>query len=372
MDKSSPSPAPAAGETAPALDKPPASEGKPRQTQITNFFSSPVKVKGKTQKEEGPSSKENHSPKFSFKIDKKRKADHKDKDYERDELLDRRERPLAPSKNPKIRSERIDNIIRGRKRDTEHYRRGYPGKVDSQSSNENVLFYKNQLSSCPEGDYIDNIHKKWWGNYRKLEVHHGYIQWLFPLREAGMNYQAKELQLHEAETIRSTPECSKRVLTSYKMMLDFYGLLMVNDETGELERASNWKERFKHLNRSYHNYLRITRILKSLGELGFEHIKSKFVELMLKEIIQEGTLPNLFESCVGYWIMVLKDDQEREQLIQLAKTLCDQYNGVSDVNKEPEERAEDEVHLEKPPNDENIAVNNNGTLATDDKAASKI
>jgi Opioid growth factor receptor (OGFr) conserved region len=34
-------------------------------------------------------------------------------------------------------------------------------------------FYLNKIPSQPEGDFIDNIHDKWWGNYRKLEDHHG-------------------------------------------------------------------------------------------------------------------------------------------------------------------------------------------------------
>ena len=32
-----------------------------------------------------------------------------------------------------------------------------------------------------------------------LEDHHGFIQWLFPIREHGMNFQSQELQLHEAQ-----------------------------------------------------------------------------------------------------------------------------------------------------------------------------
>ncbi len=49
------------------------------------------------------------------------------------------------------------------------------------------------------GDYIDDIHSEWFGNYTLLEDHHGYIQWLFPIREQGMNFHAQELQLHEAK-----------------------------------------------------------------------------------------------------------------------------------------------------------------------------
>ena len=57
------------------------------------------------------------------------------------------------------------------------------------------------FSVCSLGDYIDKIHMEWKGNYEWLERHHGYIQWLFPIRERGLNWQAQELQLHEIEVI---------------------------------------------------------------------------------------------------------------------------------------------------------------------------
>lgn len=63
----------------------------------------------------------------------------------------------------------------------------------------NLKFYKNEIKSRPDGDGIENILKEWWGDYRRLELHHGYIQWLFPIREQGLNSQSHPLQLHELE-----------------------------------------------------------------------------------------------------------------------------------------------------------------------------
>ncbi len=70
----------------------------------------------------------------------------------------------------------------------------------------NYLFYTNQLQSSPHGDYIDNIHTRWYGNWGLLEDHYGYaisisntepfsyIQWLFPVFESGgMNSQSDAL-----------------------------------------------------------------------------------------------------------------------------------------------------------------------------------
>lgn len=67
-------------------------------------------------------------------------------------------------------------------------------------------------------------------------------------------------------------------------MLDFYGLRLVDPETGELDledpvgpdanssatagSSSSPASRFRHLERHPHNFLRITRILKCLGEVS--------------------------------------------------------------------------------------------------------
>lgn len=140
------------------------------------------------------------------------------------------------------------------------------------------------------GDYIDVIHSTWKGNYAKLEVHHGYIQWLFPIREHGMNSESQPLQLHEIEKMKADPQCMERFLRSYEMQLHFYGCVL-DRETGKLSRGENWESQYRNLNTHSHNFLRITRILKSLGEFGFEHYKKPFLEHFIEEVsIVVGTL----------------------------------------------------------------------------------
>jgi len=51
------------------------------------------------------------------------------------------------------------------------------------------------------------------------------------------------------QKIMEDPKAKKRVLKSYMMMLDFYGMIIKDEVTGEIEKAENWKERFQHLNR---------------------------------------------------------------------------------------------------------------------------
>lgn len=68
---------------------------------------------------------------------------------------------------------------------------------DDRELNDNFNFLTGEIKSRPRGDYIDNILKEWKGDYEKLERHHGYIQWLFPIRTQGMNYESHPLQIHE-------------------------------------------------------------------------------------------------------------------------------------------------------------------------------
>eukprot|EP00954_Amorphochlora_amoebiformis_P001067 82846-Amorphochlora_amoeboformis.AAC.1 len=85
--------------------------------------------------------------------------------------------------------------------DVERYRRGYPGQKDDLNLTENKDFYFNEVPCKPDGNFIDKIHNEWFGKYKMLEYHHGYIQWLFPIREKGMNWLSQPLQLHEARAI---------------------------------------------------------------------------------------------------------------------------------------------------------------------------
>ncbi|XP_033116648.1 opioid growth factor receptor-like protein 1 [Anneissia japonica] len=198
--------------------------------------------------------------------------------------------------------------------DTDIYRKGYPGKRDDLSKEKNWLFYSNSIPYEPNGILIDELHRDWAVDYDTLERRHDYIQWLFPIRESGINWRAQELQLHEAKKIKENKNAKDRVLKSYRIMLGFYGIK--SDNEGKLLKyADNWSERASHLNRSRHNHLRITRILKSLGELGFEDLKKPFIDFILKEIFESKLLWYTFESCKNYWIQVLKNDEERNKCL---------------------------------------------------------
>lgn len=91
----------------------------------------------------------------------------------------------------------------------------------------------------------------------------------------------------------------QRIINNYELMLDFFGMILKDRKTGEIARnPKNWEERYRNLNVSYHNYLRITRILKCLGLTGFEHFKIEFLKHFIIEIFQNHKLENATESLV--------------------------------------------------------------------------
>ncbi|XP_063772857.1 opioid growth factor receptor-like protein 1 isoform X2 [Pseudophryne corroboree] len=204
-------------------------------------------------------------------------------------------------------------------RDLYKYRHQYPNFKDLRCQNDlcNLRFYMNKIPFKPDGVYIEDILDTWKCDYDKLEHNHTYIQWLFPLREQGLNFYAKELTSYEIEEFKKTKEAIKRFILAYKMMLDFFGLKLI-DKSGSVSRAANWQERFQHLNESQHNYLRITRILKSLGELGYENFKPPLVKAFLQESVVENTIPNMKQSALEYFVYTIKERKERRRLLRFA------------------------------------------------------
>ncbi len=170
---------------------------------------------------------------------------------------------------------------------------------------DNLRFFRNEIPSRPDGDLIEDIHKNWWGDYFRLEHHHHFVQWLFPLREVGVNLQAPPLTRDEALAIRNDPVLVARAIKSLEMMLDFYGMRLVDGERPRVERAPNWLSRLDNLNRSQHNFLRITRILKFLAEVGLERFQRPILSHLADEI-KKGHLPNARRSFESFWVPTLR------------------------------------------------------------------
>ncbi|XP_056405242.1 opioid growth factor receptor-like protein 1 isoform X2 [Hyla sarda] len=211
-------------------------------------------------------------------------------------------------------------------RDLQCYRHGYRGEnASDQSCTEensktmpNLDFYQNKERFEPNGLCIDDLLSDWKEDYPTLERNHSYIQWLFPLREYGMNSYAKPLTLNEIAMMKKDKAVMARFLKAYRLMLHFYGIKLINEETGEVKKEANWEERFKNLNYHSHNNLRITRILKCLGEMGYDHFQAPLVKFFLEETLVQNRLPNVKRSVLDYFMFAVKNKYERRKLVHFA------------------------------------------------------
>ncbi|KAL4225057.1 Opioid growth factor receptor-like protein 1 [Mactra antiquata] len=180
---------------------------------------------------------------------------------------------------------------------------------------DNIRFYQNEIHSRPAVGYKIEDMLQWFGDYEKLERNHTYIQWLFPITESsGMNYQAQRLYDHEAEYIKTHEELKNRVFQSFEMMLDFYGMAIVNGEFCRNE--TNWEARYTHLNESFHNRMRITRIIRCLGEVGYEKLQTKWLSFIMKEAMVSKKLYKLGGNSMEYFIDAIKEDTDREKVYE--------------------------------------------------------
>eukprot|EP00759_Apiculatamorpha_spiralis_P012014 PhF_6_TR19107/c0_g1_i1/m.28113 len=199
--------------------------------------------------------------------------------------------------------------------DLEDYRNGYPLVPDNPAINDNLEFYSGVRRSRPNQMLITDFHGIK-GKHAFLEIEHGYIQWLFPIQEHGMNHNSVPLQKHEITAMRNDPIIIDRIFLSYELILDFFGMELVDRATGVVRRCSaGHSHQYHNLQTSGHNYLRITRILKCLGEMGLEHLKKPWLLFFIDEIYANGELSNLKMSLERYWVGTLKDDGERMEVI---------------------------------------------------------
>ena len=69
------------------------------------------------------------------------------------------------------------------------------------------------------------------------EIH----SWIF------IHYSAIKIHLNVFQKMNKLKLVRGRILRSYRMMLNFCGIKLVNPETGQVEKGDNWEDRFDQL-----------------------------------------------------------------------------------------------------------------------------
>lgn len=142
-------------------------------------------------------------------------------------------------------------------------------------------------------------------SFDRLEKTHGYIEWLFPLKEASrFNASAPVLDAKTIHEFQRRPDLRENLRTSFVRMLGFYGLTLVECIPLRVVPASRWVGRSKNwLTPSNHNHVRINRILKSLQILGMEDEAAAFFRCLagLYGMESATTAPRISKETFQYW-----------------------------------------------------------------------
>jgi hypothetical protein len=138
-------------------------------------------------------------------------------------------------------------------------------------------------------------------SFKQLEQVHDYIQWLFPLTQASkFNPDAPLLTKDDIAAFEKDPILKLNFKKSFEMMLEFYGLEQ-NPETKEIGPAedlfakafANW------MTPGNHNFLRITRILRSMTLLGMKEDALEFFKAL--QVIYKAKADVITETTFDYW-----------------------------------------------------------------------
>ena len=141
-------------------------------------------------------------------------------------------------------------------------------------NNSPIIRFTSGEGTDHQGRRIDEIRA--WDDGR-LEAVHDYIQWLFPLPEAsGFNPYAPVLTPEDIVTIRDDPALRDQVRGSFGRLLRFYGYGWERGAVIETDAS----RRRAWVTPGNHNFLRISRILRSLSLLGLREEAAAFLAVL--------------------------------------------------------------------------------------------
>ena len=131
-----------------------------------------------------------------------------------------------------------------------------------------------------------------------LEEVHDFIQWLFPLPEPSQFHADAPLLTNEdIAAFKSDPILQANLMKAFERILPFLGLSLTD---GNVVEGKNFKSRVADVwAMPNHNWLRITRILRSLMLLGMEAQAQDFYE-RLDALYRSRKFPIPAET-FSYW-----------------------------------------------------------------------
>jgi hypothetical protein len=162
-----------------------------------------------------------------------------------------------------------------------------------------VAFYRGERADAA-GRHLDDI---WEWSPAKLEETHDYIQWLFPLDQPShVNPAAPIVTAETRRAFEWDDTMRDRLMRSFWLMLGFYGLEHRDTPDGPIvTRGAAFAERSKvWLQPGNHNYLRLSRIMKSMRLLGLE-FEAAALYACLESIRQDEGRTTIGADTAKFW-----------------------------------------------------------------------
>jgi hypothetical protein len=158
-----------------------------------------------------------------------------------------------------------------------------------------LLGFYSGTGSDDRGRRLEDI---WRFSHAELEAIHDFIQWLFPLAErSAFNPGAPVLDDATIQRFKSDATLQRNLERSLDVMLDFYGFARDEDRIVQApsfaERSANW------LTAGNHNFLRLTRILKSLTLLGLGNRAAQLLECL--EFVFASNQQVIGQRTITFW-----------------------------------------------------------------------
>lgn len=169
-----------------------------------------------------------------------------------------------------------------------------------------IAFYKNEIPLPKTGLFINDILSK--PDKYMLEKNSIYMHWLFPNEISG-TFQSEFFSAADAEEIRETPALKGQVLKAFKMMLEFYGMELTKDETFLVPYS---EKLYPLMLNNTPDPLKITRILRSLKELGHKDLMLPWLKFLACLIYERKRIPGAATSMEKYWMDTLDKKEKRE------------------------------------------------------------
>ena len=206
---------------------------------------------------------------------------------------------------------------------------------------QNVRFYRNQRP-FPDGVTIEEFYRTWGTDFKRLESAHNYIQWLFPCStRSKFNGDSFALSSEEAVIMQRDPIIQSRLLRSFELILHFFGFEITHSGLQHhnvcVPARESWPHgiemqtydrppiqrrpdvdavpRLRNLRNKRHNFLRISRIIQHLGEVGLGRWQRPFLEALIEEVIDRRTLSTAASSLRQHWLQQVSDKADREALL---------------------------------------------------------